>query len=123
MRGGLIFGRCWGKQRCQWVMGKNPDLLFLRSKKAILGQKKLFLGHTVSLKIRKNSEIREFLENWHLWVRFGQRRLCWNNFAPGCSNLSCLLDMQFTGPVMVLCSTTLDGHRLSVSCVFLMNII
>ena len=39
------------RQRCQWVMVKNPDLLFLKSKKAILGQKKPILGHTVSLKI------------------------------------------------------------------------
>ena len=37
--------------RCQWVMEKNLDLLFLKSKKAILGRKKPFLGHTVSLKI------------------------------------------------------------------------
>ena len=55
------------QQRCQWVMGKNPDLLFLKLKKTILGGKKPFLGHTVSLKIWKNPEIREFPENCHLW--------------------------------------------------------
>ena len=35
-------------------------------------------------------------------------------------NLSCFLDMRCTGPVLVLCSPTLDGNRLSASCVFLM---
>ena len=34
------------------------------------------------------------------------------------SNLSCLIDMRCTGPVLVLCSLTLDGHRLNDSCVF-----
>ena len=33
-------------------------------------------------------------------------------------NVLCLLDMGCTGPVMVLCSPTLDGHQLSDSCVF-----
>ena len=36
------------------------------------------------------------------------------------SNLSCLIDMRCTGPVLVLCSPTLNGHRLNASCVFLM---
>ena len=47
-------------------MGKYPDVLFLKSEKAILGRKKPFLGHTVSLKIFKNLGIQEFQENWHL---------------------------------------------------------
>ena len=38
----------------------------------------------------------------------------WSNLS---SNLS-LLDMWCTGPVMVLCSSTLDGHQLNASCVF-----
>ena len=36
------------------------------------------------------------------------------------SSLSCLIDMRCTEPVLVLCSPTLDGHRLNASCVFLM---
>ena len=34
------------------------------------------------------------------------------------SKLSCLIDMRSTGPVLVLCSPTLDGHRLNASCIF-----
>ena len=45
--------------------GKNHDLLFLKSKKAISGRKKAIFR---SYSIIKNLEIQEFPKNWHLWL-------------------------------------------------------
>ena len=38
----------------QWVMGKNQDLLFLKSKKAIFGKKNIFRSYSIIRNLKKS---------------------------------------------------------------------